>query len=219
MEKTEAIVDTCFLEKLSAGGKKTDNIKAILEELDFKPVAHPYICEHELSVNYYSEELLKTGYIKKIEYSEFLKDAYDEQLYENYFLLLHEDMRSYLEAKGGIKQIEKLRIHPGHTIYDTHYQGSSMADVHMILMAAFMRLPVILTEDSDIALLSTLANKRLSLGTYNLVIYDAWDLVKQIAERPDSKVSKKDLIQILNDMGERDKRSEMKTIWNNNHDS
>ena len=75
MEKTEAIVDTCFLEKLSAGGKKTDNIKAILEELDFKPVAHPYICEHELSVNYYSEELLKTGYIKKIEYSEFLKDA------------------------------------------------------------------------------------------------------------------------------------------------
>ena len=219
MEKTEVIVDTCFLEKLSAGGKKKENIKAILDELDFKPVAHPYICEHELSLNYYSEELLKSGYIKKIEYSEFLKDAYDEQLYESYFLLLHENMRSYLEAMGGIKQIEKLRIHPGHTIYDTHYQGSSMGDVHMILMATFMRLPVILTEDSDIALLSTLANKRLSLGAYNLVIYDAWDLVKQIAECPDSKVSKKDLIQILNDMGERDKRSEMKTIWNKNHDS
>lgn len=53
MKKTEAIVDTCFLQKLSSEGKKPENIKTILSQLDFVPVAHPYIIEHELSLKSY----------------------------------------------------------------------------------------------------------------------------------------------------------------------
>lgn len=217
MKKTEVIVDTCFLQKLSSEGKKPENIKTILSEFDFVPIAHPYIIEHELSMKSYSEKMVKDGYIKKIEYVEFLKDDYDRHLYESYFFQLHEDLRLYLKAKEGPKQIKKLALHSNQNIYDTHIQGSSMGDVHMILMAAFMHLPIILTEDSDIDLLRSLAKKRTNLGQYTLEIYDAWDLIKQIAEKQETDISKKELEQILNEMGERPRRSEMKTIWNNHH--
>ena len=45
MEKTEVIVDTCFLQKLSSEGKVIDNIKRVLAELEYIPVVHPYIYE------------------------------------------------------------------------------------------------------------------------------------------------------------------------------
>jgi|GEM_PF-1059850 len=217
MEKSEVIVDTCFLQKVSDYGRVPDNIKAIFDELNFRPVVHPYICDHEISLHAFSIKLIDDGYIRKIEYDEFIKDEYERQLYEQYFFMLHEEMRLLLEAKGGLKQLGKLNIKSGQTIYDTHYQGSSMGDVHMVLMASFMDLSIILTEDSDIDLLSVIAKKRISLGTYNLMIYNAWDLVKMIAGRANSKISKKDLVRILLNMGERSKKSELNTIWNSSH--
>lgn len=53
MRKTEVIVDTCFLQKLSSEGKAIDNIKRVLTELEYVPVAHPYIYEYELSLHSY----------------------------------------------------------------------------------------------------------------------------------------------------------------------
>ena len=47
MKKTEVVVDTCFLQKLSSEGKSVDNIKKVLAELEYIPVVHPYIFEHE----------------------------------------------------------------------------------------------------------------------------------------------------------------------------
>lgn len=217
MEKIEAIVDTCFLQKLSSEGKNADNIKSVLAELNYKPVAHPYICRHELELNSYSKLLVDSGYIRKIEYSEFIGDSFSKQLYEDYFINIYEEMRLLLEAKGGPKQLEKLKLHSIQDIYDTHKQGSSMGDVHMILMAAFLRMPLILTEDSDIALLRSIATRKMSLGTYKLEIVNAVDLIMEIARKADSSLSKKDLERILNEMKEREHRSEMKTIWNNNH--
>lgn len=217
MEKTEAIVDTCFLQKLSTEGKNVDNIKKILNELDFTPVVHPYIAEHELSLHSYLNNLVKEGYIKTIEYTEFQKDTDDKDLYESYFFGIYEEMRLLLEARGGVKQIEKLDIRGTKTIYNTHKQGSSMGDVHMILMAVFLQMPIILTEDSDIELLKSISKKRVKLGTYSLQILNGMDLVRKIAQKEDSSLNKKDLEIILNQMGERAQRSEIKTLWNNCH--
>lgn len=217
MEKVKVIVDTCFLQKLSSGGKNTANIRIVLDELNYIPVAHPYIAKQELSLNSSLDKLVKEGYIEVIEYDEFIRDDFDKQLYEGYFVALYEDLRAYLEAKGGPKQMKALNLDKGQTIYDTHMQGSSMADVHMILMASFLRLPILITEDSDIELLRTMSRKKMKLGDYSLQIYSAIDLVKEIARKKETSVSKKELEKIINEMGERGMRSEVTKIWNAFH--
>ena len=107
MGKTEVIVDTCFLQKVSSEGKEIGNIKKILPELEYIPVVYPYIYEHELSLHSHFQRLVKEGYMRVIDYNEFQKDALDKQFYEAYYEELYEDMRLALEALGGPKQIEK----------------------------------------------------------------------------------------------------------------
>ena len=74
MGKTEVIVDTCFLQKLSSEGRATDNIKKVLNELEYVPVVHPYIYEHELSLHSYFVRLAGEEYIRVIQYNEFQKE-------------------------------------------------------------------------------------------------------------------------------------------------
>ncbi len=217
MGKTEVIVDTCFLQKLSSEGKSIDNVKKVLAELEYIPVVHPYIYEHELSLYSYYKTLVNEGYMRVIKYGEFQKDAFDKQTYEAYYDVLYEDMRLALEAIGGPKQINKLCLRNGQTIYDTHNQGSSMGDVHMILMAAYLKMPILLTEDSDIELLKDIAKRKMQLGQYSLQILNGVQLIEEIAKKEDSSIDKKELETILKAMGERGHVSEMKTIWNKNH--
>lgn len=217
MGKTEVIVDTCFLQKLSSEGKRIDNIKKVLAELKYIPVVHPYIFEHELSLHSYFIRLVKEGYIRVIQYNEFQKDASDQQSYEAYYEILYEDMRLALEALGGPKQIEKLSLHKGQTIYNVHKQGSSMGDVHMILMASYLQMPIILTEDSDIELLRDIAKKRMRLGQYSLQIFNAVQLIKKIALMQDSSITVKDIEAILKGMRERGVVSDIKAIWREKH--
>lgn len=217
MRKTEVIVDTCFLQKLSSEGKAIDNIKRVLTELEYVPVAHPYIYEYELSLHSYFVRLVEEKYIRVIQYNEFLKDAIDRQTYEAYFAVLYEDMRQTLEAMNSPKQVEKLCLHKGHTIYDTHKQGSSMGDVHMILMAAYLQMPILLTEDSDIEMLRDITKRRMRLGQYSLQIFNGVQLIEEIAKKQDSSISVKEIESILKAMRERDAVSGIKAVWRENH--
>ncbi len=217
MEKSKVIVDTCFLQKLSSEGKHPENIKKVLDELGVVPVCHPYIAKHEFGLYSYLDNLVKSGYIKEIPYDDFISEDVDKQLYEAYFMQLHEELRLHLEAKNVSKKLPKLNERKNLNIYETHMQGSSMGDVHMILMAVYTGLPVILTEDQDIEVLRTLAKRRMNFGSYSLDIYNGIDLVRQIATKSDAILSKKELEQILKAMGERKYCSEIKTIWNENH--
>ncbi|MDE6749684.1 MAG: hypothetical protein K2K21_11590 [Lachnospiraceae bacterium] len=217
MGKTEVIVDTCFLQKLSSEGKMIDNIKKVLAELEYMPVVHPYIFEHELSLHSYFIRLVEEGYIRVIQYNEFQKDASDQQSYEAYYEILYEDMRLALEALGGPKQIEKLSLHKGHTIYDIHKQGSSMGDVHMILMASYLQMPILLTEDSDIELLRDIAKRRMRLGQYSLQILNGVQLIEKIAQKRDSTITVKEIEAILKGMKERGAVSDIKAVWRENH--
>ena len=217
MGKTEVIVDTCFLQKLSSEGKAIDNIKKVLAELEYTPVVHPYIYEHELALHSYFVRLVKDGYIRVIEYNEFHKDAMDKQTYEDYYDVLYEEMRLTLEAMNSPKQVEKLCLQKGQTIYNTHKQGSSMGDVHMILMASYLQMPILLTEDSDIEMLRDIAKRRMRLGQYSLQILNGVQLIEEIAKKQDSSITVKEIESILKAMRERSVVSSIKAVWRENH--
>ena len=219
MRKTEVIVDTCFLQKLSSEGKAIDNVKRILTELEYIPVVHPYIYEYELSLYSYFVRLVEEKYIRVISYNEFQKDTADKQTYEDYYDVLYEEMILTLEAMNSPKQIEKLCLHKhkGQTIYNTHKQGSSMGDVHMILMASYLQMPILLTEDSDIEMLRDIAKRRMRLGQYSLQILNGTQLIEEIAKKQNTSISVKEIESILKAMRKRDAISSIKAVWRENH--
>lgn len=217
MSKKEAIVDTCFFNKLSNNGKNIEAFKKVLVDLEYKPVVHPYIAEKELDVFPHFNKLIEEGFIRKAEYSEFIEDEDDAELYEQYFPELYEEMREYLEIKGEKKRIEKLAIPKGQTIYTYRRAGMSLGDVHMILMAFFMRLPIILSEDGDIEFLRSVAKRKISSNSYNLDIYNVMDLIMMIAQKEDTTFSKKELEKVVLEVKERARLSEVKQAWNETH--
>ena len=217
MSKKEAIVDTCFFNKLSNNGKNIEAFKKVLVDLEYKPVVHPYIAEKELDVFPHFNKLIEEGFIRKAEYSEFIEDEDDAELYEQYFPELYEEMREYLEIKGSKKRIEKLAIPKGQTIYTYRRAGMSLGDVHMILMAFFMRLPIILSEDGDIEFLRSVAKRKISSNSYNLDIYNVVDLIMMIAQKEDTTFSKKELEKVVLEVKERVRLSEVKQAWNETH--
>ena len=217
MSKKEAIVDTCFFNKLSNNGKNIEAFKKVLVDLEYKPVVHPYIAEKELDVFPQFNKLIEEGFIRKAEYSEFIEDEDDAELYEQYFPELYEEMREYLEIKGSKKRIEKLAIPKGQTIYTYRRAGMSLGDVHMILMAFFMRLPIILSEDGDIEFLRSVAKRKISSNSYNLEIYNVVDLIMMIAQKEDTTFSKKELEKVVLEVKERARLSEVKQAWNETH--
>ena len=217
MSKKEAIVDTCFFNKLSNNGKNIEAFKKVLVDLEYKPVVHPYIAEKELDVFPHFNKLIEEGFIRKAEYSEFIEDEDDAELYEQYFPELYEEMREYLEIKGPKKRIEKLAIPKGQTIYTYRRAGMSLGDVHMILMAFFMRLPIILSEDGDIEFLRSVAKRKISSNSYNLDIYNVVDLIMMIAQKEDTTFSKKELEKVVLEVKERARLSEVKQAWNETH--
>lgn len=93
----------------------------------------------------------------------------------------------------------------------------SLGDVHMILMAFFMRLPIILSEDGDIEFLRSVAKRKISSDSYNLDIYNVMDLIMMIAQKEDTKFSKKELEKVVLEVKERAKLSEVKQAWNETH--
>ncbi len=218
MAKQRAIVDTCFLHKVSMSGKYVENIRLIIDNTDYVPVIHPYVAEQEFGLHSYLKRMVDEGYIETIKYSEFITDKFSNTIYQTQYRDIYEEMRNYLQSKGGKKQMPGLNIPKGKTIFDHHISGSSMGDVHMILMASFLRLPIFLTEDSDIELLRDIAKRRLSLSSYKLQIYDTKDIMKQIAEKADIEMSHNEFEKLVKQVGEKENWSEINKVWHYSHE-
>lgn len=219
MNKKEVLVDTAFLEKLSCNGKNIETFKKVLSDLEYKPVVHPYIAANELDMYEYFDELVAEGFVRVADYKQFLSDDEDKTLYESYFVDIHNTLREYLNAAGGKKQLEKLILPKGQNVFKYRKASMSLGDVHMILMAFFTKMPIILTEDSDIDLLRSITKRKMGSGTYTLEIYNAVDLLKTIAGKEETIFTKRDLVNIVKSIGERVHQSEIKQAWNRTHRS
>ena len=126
-------------------------------------------------------------------------------------------LREYLKAAGGKKQLEKLVLPTGQNVFTYRKALMSLGDVHMILMAFFMRMPVVLTEDADIDILRSITRRKMERESYTLEIYNAVDLLIMIANKENTVFMKSDLVNIIKSIGERAHLSEVKQVWNKTH--
>lgn len=217
MDKTEVIVDTCFFNKLSNEGKNIELLKKVLTDLDYRPVVHPYIAQNELDMYPYFDSLVKEGFVRIVNYDEFIFDEDDEELYKQYFFELHNDLRERLELSGGKKHLKKMSISPKQTIFTYRQANNSLGDIHMILMAFFMQLPVVLSEDADIVELRFLTKRKMSSDSYKLEIFNVMDLLLKIAQKTDTTFTKPELQKAVLEVRERKRLSEIKQAWNEHH--
>lgn len=217
MVKQEVLVDTVFLHKLTCAGKKPDVFKKVLSDLEYMPVVHPYLASYELDMHPYFTEMVKKGLVRVAEYEEFLHDDADRILYERYFIDIHNTLREYLDAIGGRKQLPPLVMPARQNVFTYRKASMSLGDVHMILMAFFTEMPIILTEDSDIGLLRSITKRKMESASYTLTIYNAVDLLMMIAGKEETVFKKDELVNILKSIGEREYQSSLKQTWNRVH--
>lgn len=217
MEKQKALVDADFFNKLAKLEKNGKTIKKILDTLDFIPVVHPYTADYELDVNDTFQRLLAEGYIQRIEYTHYLSDDIDKQYYETYFEIFHEELRKYLEKAKPWKVIEKLILPKGRSILDYHKAGMSLGDVHLILTAYFMELPVILSDDGDIGFLEERARMQFDTDDFQLTIMSIIDVFIEIAQMEQKEFSKEELVMLAKGTGHAKEKSSVKQAWNEAH--
>lgn len=87
----------------------------------------------------------------------------------------------------------------------------------MILMASYLQMPILLTENSDIGLLRDIAKRRMRLGKYSLQILNGVQLLEEIAKKQPPSMTMKEIEAILKDMKERRVISSVKAVWRENH--
>jgi len=213
MDKTEVLIDTVFLHKLSSEGKEIGTLKQVLSELEFKPIVHPYIAKNELDMFPYVDKLVREEYIRIASYDEFLLDKSDKDIYCSYFQDIHDELRKYLDSTAGRKKLNILSLPKGQDIFGYRKAGMSLGDVHMILMASFMKIPVILSDDSDMDILRIIVKKKISYSEYELNILSCIEVLEKIALLKEKNVSKAELLKILKNIGENKNKHIINRAW------
>lgn len=216
MKKKEALVDTVFLLNLSSRGKRLEDFKKIINELDYRPVIHPYIAQHELDTFDGLKVLEKEGLVRMAKYEDFLHSEDEKEMYEDYFQQSHDELREKLEHSRKGKRIAPLNLPDGITIFEFHRGGMSLGDVHLILMAAFEEIPIVLTDDSDIQLLKGIA-KKYSYSQHEIEIMGSVEVLEKIASMEASHFTKDELVAIVKNAGKAKQKSRVKQAWNKAH--
>lgn len=184
VDRDRVVLDTDFIEGITSyqDGNGADLFRRVFEALGLVPVVHPYVAEHELVFNHVAQELIAEGALIVIPYNDFLpNDDYKKELYNHNFRDIHGIIKeeNALHRQGpGIPEIS-----PTDSIFSRHGK-SSFGEVHSILMAAELGIPLFFSNDRD----ACTAAKRYSRN--RLVVKNA----EQVAEllRGDTSIVSRD---------------------------
>ena len=92
------------------------------------------------------------------------------------------------------KAVGRINIEDEKDIFNIyHKQGSSVGDVYMALLAHEIKIPIILTNDSDFYTLESFFNEMLSIGNDMITLIDADKLVEMVRESNDKTFTPKQL--------------------------
>ena len=132
-----AVLDADFLNKINAirSANPDELFLKLMTELSCSPVVHPFVAEELFNCGL-AQRMLAAGHIRKIGYDEFLpnerRSQYDQSFRELYHILTL--------AEYGIE------IEPDDDIFSRH-AGKSYGEVHSILMASQLKIPVFYSND------------------------------------------------------------------------
>ena len=134
----QAVLDADFINKIDEI-KSTDTkqlFRKLMKELNCTPVVHPYVMSHEQFSCNLAQDMIEEGLLRSVDYKEFLPDDKREG-YEQRFRDLYWDM-TFEESGQGIEAHDNIFI---------RHAGCSYGEVHSVLMAAELGIPVFYSND------------------------------------------------------------------------
>lgn len=132
----------------------------IFHALGKQPIVHPYVAEHELTTNKIAYELIDTGDIMVIPYEHFLPaTGVHRALYNKNFHDLHRIIQESYIPKWD--KPEMIPLKQDEDIFQRQ-AGRSFGEIHSILMAVELGIPVLFSNDKGAKTVATrYANGRL----------------------------------------------------------
>ena len=146
-EEKRVVLDTDFINTITKyqTGDSKDFFHRIFCTLGVQPVVHPYIAEYELENNKIAQELIAAGDIIVIPYDAFLPPAGTRRtFYVKSFHDLHRIIpESYVPQRD---KPEMFPLRPDEDIF-ARQAGRSFGEIHSILMAVELEIPVLFSDD------------------------------------------------------------------------
>ena len=199
MNKREVIVDCDFLSDLLKN-TSTDFFKQMMDELGVSPVVHSYVADVELEYCKEAQELIKAGYIRKVEYAEYLKnEAQKEQYNQSVWHILDIINDDELPPKQ-FQNVFQERF---------SYKKHSIGEVLSELMAKELKLELFASNDFGA---KTVAKRHINSTRYELKVRNLAELLKEIGQR-ENTLKWKDIKDALRDTRWKSEKEKLRDLW------
>ena len=138
MNETLAVLDADFLNKINEIRKANPDelFQKLMVELNCIPVVHPFVMDHELFTCGLAHRMQAKGVLRRIDYAEFLpeekREKYEQRFRDLYRVLTTAEYGQAIEADEDIF---------------ARHAGKSYGEVHSVLMAGQMGIPVFYSND------------------------------------------------------------------------
>lgn len=175
MNETLAVLDADFLNKINEIKKASPDelFQKLMAELNCTPVVHPFVMDNELFACGLAQRMQANGLLKRIDYSEFLpkekQKKYDQQFRDLYRALTSVEHGRAIEADEDIF---------------ARHAGKSYGEVHSVLMAGQMGIPMFYSNDHSG---KTLCGRFRHLDTKTMA-----EIHQQLTENPSCSITAKE---------------------------
>ena len=146
MEKV--IIDTCFLNRFKRGSGLEDDFGLLMKEMDYEILIRPYIREYELDMFYYVDEYIDKGILKNVSYEDFLFNDFEKRYYRDIFIEIYNEFCERQQKLNPVKAKKMKKLDQDTDVFKIRRSGASIGDVHIILLALFEDISIILSEDN-----------------------------------------------------------------------
>ncbi len=150
----------------------------MIEQIGKKPCIHKYISESEVLLNPFIQDKIKRNEIRIIDFPEILKEEGSQVYYESLFI----EYYKFLKGKEFTGDVFKSRI-----------AGESYGEIHSLITAFFLGIPIFLSNDNDAKLL---ADKKINThNNINVQIISGFDFLTKY-EATFSKIEKRAILSV-----------------------
>lgn len=166
-------------------GDRADLFRRIFQVLEKTPVVHPFVADHEFVEDAFVKGLMAQGALRRIDYEDFLPagDPVLSTLYRKNFLETHNLIRKAREARTGRDDMAPLT--PDVDIF-RHHSGWSFGEIHSVLMAAELGIPLLYSNDGG----SKTAASRYPKGS--LTVWNAEEVLAEILKKDPSALTRRE---------------------------